>query len=127
MKFLFYVVTKFTLSSTTVDLSYGQFNAHLIEPLEMQEAVDTCSATFNGRLPRFNNRDDFDAIGTMYEKYDFVETWGAAVDGTITGSVEHDGTAEWRDFYDNDRLVYFNWQTEPIVQPCDHSIFQKYY
>ena len=85
--------------------------SRLIEPLEMQEAVDTCSATFNGRLPRFNNRDDFDAIGTMYEKYDIVETWGAAVDGTITGSVEHDGTAEWRDFYDNDRLVYLNWQT----------------
>ena len=37
------------------------------------------------------------------------------IDGTITGIL--DGVGEWYDYYDQDPITYFNWQTTPTVQP----------
>ena len=28
-----------------------------------------------------------------------------------------DGVGEWYDYYDQDSITYFNWQTTPTVQP----------
>ena len=58
----------------TVRLSYGTFDAYKMEPLEMAEAVDACSL-INGRLPRFNDKDDYEMIGSLYSQYDIVVTW----------------------------------------------------
>ena len=57
-----------------VHLSYGTFDAHYCEPLEMAEAIKHCS-NMSGRLPRFNNYDDYNALGALYAKYDLTHTW----------------------------------------------------
>ena len=41
---------------------------------------------------------------------------GSYIDGTLTGEIEHDGTGEWYDYYDEDKIDIFNWQTTPTEQ-----------
>ena len=57
-----------------VHLSYGAFDAYYCEPLEMAQAIQHCSQ-MNGRLPRFNNHDDYNALGALYAKYGLTHTW----------------------------------------------------
>ena len=40
----------------------------------------------------------------------------------MTGDVEHDGTLEWYDYYDGDKIEVFNWQQVPTVQPDEPGV-----
>ena len=95
----------------------------------LDKAIETCNE-LNGRLPRYNNQEDFDKIGSLQVKTEVVRVWvrsiftkryeivfqGSYIDGTLTGEIEHDGTGEWYDYYDGDKIDIFNWQTTPTEQ-----------
>ena len=62
----------------TIQLSYGSFEIHYNAPLEMEQAVEYCS-TLNGRLPRFNNDADYDALGSLHLTHNITHSWVSAV------------------------------------------------
>merc|ERR1711892_178543 len=113
---LFSLTVATAFASDQIKLSYGAFDAHYCEPLEMAPAIEHCKK-LNGRLPRFNNHDDYNSLGALYAKYGLTHTWSSFIDGTVTGTVEYDGTGKWSDFYDKDQVDFFNWQTTPTIQP----------
>lgn len=44
------------------------------------------------------------------------------MDGTVTGEIECDGSLEWYDYYDHDRIEFFNWQQTPTLQPDEPGV-----
>ena len=86
-----------------VNLSYGEFATYLMEPAELNEAIENCNL-LNGRLPRMNNLEDFHKIGELSVRTDSVYTWTSYIDGTLNGEVEHDGSELWYDYYDQDKI-----------------------
>ena len=74
---MFLLVLGFTLNVhavETVELSYGSFQVHYIEPLEMEQAIEYCSK-LNGRLPRFNNPDDYETLGAFHLTHNISRSW----------------------------------------------------
>ena len=74
---MFLLVLGFTLNVRaveTVELSYGSFQVHYIEPLEMEQAIEHCSK-LNGRLPRFNNPVDYERLGALHLTYNISRSW----------------------------------------------------
>ena len=61
-------------AAETIQLSYGTFTVHYCAPLEMDRAVEYCS-NLTGRLPRFNNDDDFVALGALHSTHNTNYTW----------------------------------------------------
>ena len=65
---MFVLILSLTLNACadeTVKLSYGTFKVHHHAPLEMEQAIEYCTS-LSGRLPRFNNVDDFEALGAVH-------------------------------------------------------------
>ena len=71
---LFYLTVATALAADKIKLSYGTFDALYCEPLEMAQAIEHCKK-LNGRLPRFNNHDDYNKLGALYAKYGLTHTW----------------------------------------------------
>ena len=74
---MFLIVLGLTLNVhavETIQLSYGSFEVHYNEPLEMEQAIDHCSK-LNGRLPRFNNPEDYETLGGMHLTHDISRSW----------------------------------------------------
>ena len=61
-------------AAETIQLSYGTFTVHYSAPLEMEHAVEYC-LNLTGRLPRFNNHVDFEALSALHLAHNTSVTW----------------------------------------------------